>query len=345
LTQRLPLKTMGKEEVLLLNTIFSRNGQVRFHLGGEEYRLCFLPLEKTYTSAVGLLVGADDMAIWVGLEKALFMSLLDGLLEGGQITDLPDEMRSAALEVVLEELLDQFDAWSGAKSAIREITFDSRKEDFGSNLFFSLTHAADNQSVFGHLSFDRATLEWLAGLLERAPQASKTNMGFLPIPVTFEIGKTRLTLEDFKGVAKGDIILLDACSFWDDRTVFVRLSPNLLLKGKLDETTVTIGAMMEEIMPDEDVQQEEAQETQEQKIDVSNIDELLIDLVFELGEKRVPLKDLMALQPGHTFDLEKSLEKPVSIRANGKIVGFGELVQVDDHIGVRVLDLFGRADV
>lgn len=334
---------MEKEEALLLNRIFSRNGQIRFRWGQGEYRLSFLAIERPYTPEVGLLAGVSDGTFWVGLEKALFMNQLKGLLDEAEISDLPDEMRSAALEAVLEELLDRFDSWIGAKSAVREFTFDaSTMQDLGNNLSFTLTHTGDNQTVFGHFSFDRASLEWLANVLERVPLVPTLNVGLLPVQVTFEIGKVRLPLGDFQGLGKDDLILCDECFYGDTRPVLVRISPNLLFKSTLEGTTVTLGEMMEETMADERKGHEPEQEDQGRKIEASSLDEVMIDLVFELGEKKIPLKDLMTLQPGHTFDLERNLEKPVGIRANGKIVGFGELVQVNDHIGVRVLDLFGR---
>jgi type III secretion protein Q len=57
------------------------------------------------------------------------------------------------------------------------------------------------------------------------------------------------------------------------------------------------------------------------------------------------LKELKAVKPGYAFNLEKGLEKPVSIRANGKIVGHGELVSIDNRIGVRIIDFFEASDV
>ena len=76
---------------------------------------------------------------------------------------------------------------------------------------------------------------------------------------------------------------------------------------------------------------------------VPTIDGLTINVVFELGEKKLSLGELKAMQPGYTFDLEKDPEKPVAVRANGKIIGFGELVQVDDRVGVRLVEVFEHA--
>ena len=51
-----------------------------------------------------------------------------------------------------------------------------------------------------------------------------------------------------------------------------------------------------------------------------------------------PLRaELRALQPGAIFDLQRPLaDGPVMIRANGALIGTGDLVEVEGRIGVRV---------
>lgn len=65
--------------------------------------------------------------------------------------------------------------------------------------------------------------------------------------------------------------------------------------------------------------------------------QLPVRLVFEIGEKRIALKELRNIQPGFAFELASPVEKPVTIRANGVVVGTGELIQVGDRVGVRVV--------
>ena len=62
-----------------------------------------------------------------------------------------------------------------------------------------------------------------------------------------------------------------------------------------------------------------------------------------MGRIQLTLGELKGIQPGFSFELEKTTEKPVTIRANGKIIGTGELVQIDERIGVRVIEVFEDA--
>ena len=65
---------------------------------------------------------------------------------------------------------------------------------------------------------------------------------------------------------------------------------------------------------------------------------LPVDVEFEVGKVELKLSDIAALQPGYVFALPTHLEGAnVTIRANGRVAGQGELVAVGDTLGVRLL--------
>lgn len=65
---------------------------------------------------------------------------------------------------------------------------------------------------------------------------------------------------------------------------------------------------------------------------------LPVSIEFELGQLEMGLGELSNLQPGYVFTLPTHLEGAnVTIRANGRIAGRGEVVAVGDTLGVRVL--------
>lgn len=68
------------------------------------------------------------------------------------------------------------------------------------------------------------------------------------------------------------------------------------------------------------------------------LDELTIKLVFEVGQKQMLLDQLKSIDSGYTFELDNPIDKPVIVRANGAAVGLGELVQVGEKVGVRILE-------
>jgi type III secretion system YscQ/HrcQ family protein len=73
--------------------------------------------------------------------------------------------------------------------------------------------------------------------------------------------------------------------------------------------------------------------------------ELLADIplhiAVELARLRVTAEEVVALRVGEVLDLGKAPGEPVELSVNGKIVARGELVEVEGHLGVRVLSLTG----
>ncbi|PBS11217.1 YscQ/HrcQ family type III secretion apparatus protein [Lysobacteraceae bacterium NML93-0792] len=66
--------------------------------------------------------------------------------------------------------------------------------------------------------------------------------------------------------------------------------------------------------------------------------ELPVEVAFELGTVELRLGDLAGLQPGYVFGLPAHLEGAnVTIRANGRVAGRGELVAVGETLGVRLI--------
>lgn len=70
--------------------------------------------------------------------------------------------------------------------------------------------------------------------------------------------------------------------------------------------------------------------------EVGSLDQLPVRLSFDLGERVVTLAELQALDSGSALPLDRPLQDFVTIRANGAIVGEGQLVDMDGQLGVMV---------
>ena len=62
-------------------------------------------------------------------------------------------------------------------------------------------------------------------------------------------------------------------------------------------------------------------------------DVLPVNLVFLAGETEVALRDLRRITPGYVFDLGRPVDRHVEVRANGRRIGIGELVEIDRRGG------------
>lgn len=69
---------------------------------------------------------------------------------------------------------------------------------------------------------------------------------------------------------------------------------------------------------------------------------LAIVVDFDLGSLTVPLAAIESWQPGAVIPLNPPVASDgveVTVRANGQIVGVGDLVQIDDRVAVRLTRL------
>ena len=116
------------------------------------------------------------------------------------------------------------------------------------------------------------------------------------------------------------------------RQVSIRIGPDWRFRGALEPQRVILQQRETTMTDTADSQQTLAQ-----------LDELPVTVSFDLGESALALREVKLLQPGYAFELARGLERPVTVRANGAIVGSGELIQVGDCLGVRLVELFARA--
>jgi type III secretion protein Q len=75
----------------------------------------------------------------------------------------------------------------------------------------------------------------------------------------------------------------------------------------------------------------------------TDLDDLPVKLVFELGRLELSLGEIRQLVPGALLPLARPLEESLDIVANGRRIGRGALVQLGDSLGVRITRLFDNA--
>lgn len=68
-----------------------------------------------------------------------------------------------------------------------------------------------------------------------------------------------------------------------------------------------------------------------------------VQLSVELGRVKMPLREVMELKEGSVLPLNKSAGEPVSLYVNEQLMARGEIVLVEDFLGVRITELTGEA--
>lgn len=74
-------------------------------------------------------------------------------------------------------------------------------------------------------------------------------------------------------------------------------------------------------------------------IDLSMVGHVQVELAVQLGTVALSLEKLLALREGEVLAMQEALDAPVTLLLNGKPVARGELMAVEDQLGVRILEL------
>lgn len=73
-----------------------------------------------------------------------------------------------------------------------------------------------------------------------------------------------------------------------------------------------------------------------------NLDSLLdisVDISVEIGRTKLTIGELLALSKGSIIELNKIAGESVDIYVNDKLLGKGEIVLVNERLGVRIMEI------
>ncbi len=211
-----------------------------------------------------------------------------------------------------------------------------------------------------------------AGKRAISPELAAT----LPLSLNAEAGRALLSHQEWASVSVGDFIALDTCTFNPHEcsgSLALTLEGRPLFTGLFTDEGITIQTKTEATMDedyDEDFSlEEEEEETIEEELPIAEEEvaeeapleeesdreaepeaapepeplvpagEIPVTINVEVGRIKMSAEKVLALQPGNTLDLNVPADARVDLVVGGKRVGRGELLQIGDVMGVRVLEL------
>lgn len=62
----------------------------------------------------------------------------------------------------------------------------------------------------------------------------------------------------------------------------------------------------------------------------------------QLGSARLPLRSALALKPSMIIKLDRSAGEKVDLLLDGRLIGAGEIVVIEEMMGLRITDLDGE---
>ncbi len=74
------------------------------------------------------------------------------------------------------------------------------------------------------------------------------------------------------------------------------------------------------------------------------LNDLQLNVYIELGRTQMKIKDILELERGYVIELDKLASEPVDIYVNNKKIAEGEVVVIDKHFGIRIVNLIDNKD-
>lgn len=347
----LPRLTRNEAEA---RTLLAQNVRgVGVLLGEEAWEFSIEPLARDAT--IGF--GADDCIIrvdWAGapFELRLPASAADTWLRGTFADEdwpsFPQPVRAAAFEAALQDCLQVLE--SAGRGPLRVDSIDEAPSEpapattshhFGHH--FGLSLAREQATVQATLSTNSFGLMLLAGLAaQHEAAAGPIGRADVPVLLKAEVGIATLAHAELRSLVPGDAVLLDEWNVSHEGELWLRHA-EWGLKARIDgmhlEVTEPFGSM--EGMMDDDYDDEEIDDTFADEAPLE-IDAMPVRLHFDIGHRTLTLGELCQLQVGQVLELARPLSQAVSIRANGALVGTGELMEIGGRIAVAVTSLGAR---
>ena len=74
--------------------------------------------------------------------------------------------------------------------------------------------------------------------------------------------------------------------------------------------------------------------------DLARLQNVQIKVSAELGRATLPIQELMQLSAGSVLELDRTIDSPVDLIAQGVKLASGEVVVVDGHFAIRILKVY-----
>lgn len=371
------LPELSRTEARAYSVLAQRASSIPFDMG-VPWSLSISPLINADPLEVASLVSGWSFHFkWAGgnfeflLPEVSAEQCLESLLGGAQLPDLSGEFSRAVVEAALSRVFQQLQSFgSGAPRVEKVKRIEGEPLSQLVHMFrVHLQARSGSQAISALLYSDTVGLLHLSALVARCSVELSTDGSNVPIKLFSELGYTKIKVSALSALTVGDVVLLDVFHVNNDNTLFLsangrsgiyaRVSsgsdedlesdPQVpdLLEGSsvpiitiLSSWTTIMSPPSEEYdAQDPDYEDDDDDDESDSESAVS-LDLVPVRLSFDLGKLTFTLDQVRQMQPGQTIALGRPLLGSVHIRANGALIGSGDLIKVDGQIGVSVRHLF-----
>lgn len=322
----LQLSTVSRDALSNRNVLCRRRAPLPAYWLEQDWEFGLGPARTSGSSECFIECDWGGARAFIGIERGPLHQLAALAMPGTEPASWPMPVLLAALEFAASELTSVVE--SVTRKSLRIVTITGRPHPSGLDAY-GWQASSRHHEFEGDLLLDGTAGRFLAAGLREQPCISPwAGWEALPQRLRLMAGWVDLSTSALRSIALRDVVLLDECLLSDDNRLMVQLGPRLGVLCELQGSTLEVLEGVQEIMADVD-----------DSVAASSglIDDVPVRVTFDLGEREISLGDLRSLQPGYLFNLGRDPRSTVSIRANGRLIGEGELVDIEGRVGVSVL--------
>lgn len=190
----------------------------------------------------------------------------------------------------------------------------SDEEVKGPSFAIDIEISLQGKKAFGRLLLSEEVIASLRLFFGKQPTAKALPPG-IELPIHILAGSVTLSREEIEALKKGDFIFLDT-------------SVKLLAVGEIPLFSLQWHTNTCKLLP----LQEEAS--------MPSLGQIPLEIRVELTRFTLPLNKVLELSPGNTLELpDRPGDTGVLLLCNGRTIGRGELVEIGEGVGIRLLEL------
>ncbi len=340
-SRSLQLPGMTRSEAQARTALAQRARDCLVQWGGATWSLTLAP--SVDTGPLSAQAGQWRLqASWGGapFEFVLPVSAVEPLLQARfpalDVPSLPSEFLASVLELASADLVEAMGRLQRGPAELQALSAGPVEGEVGPHVF-DLEARSGEQVLRARLATDSLGMVLMAGLAMEQPIAANAMASeSLPVRLRAELGFSWLGADALRRLGPGDVVLIEHVQLTQDGEVWFGAG-RWGVRAQYEEGRLFVRTPFTPegiTMVDED--------TGEQAGAYSGLDQLLMRVAFDVGERTMTLGELQALHEGAVIELGQPLSTAVNIRVNGSMVGTGELVDVDGRLGVSVTSIFGR---
>ena len=350
-------RRLNGQQVEWDNLLTSRKLSISVARGDEVLRLILTTLPQPPALEIHVKGLAGEAPFVLSLEETRFQEFYPDGVANIALSDLPETLANALATVAVGPLMDGLVPCLGGPA-----TFDSlsREAPEGWRMAGLRMANAENGALLAALHLSDAACATLVEFLMAQPeQASWPGASETPVIVALRLPGLDLSPDELTSLEIGSLILLPTGT--DPARLSICLGARYSPFGtaKSSNGSVIVEQLMDGAMsddPQEDVAETAEEETQEASTEVASeetreaatgsvaLDDIGVRVCFTVGQTTMTFAELQALAPGQTIPLDKKVSEAVTLSVSGRVIGEGEIVEIDNRLGIRIVRLAGKKD-